>query len=221
MKKHLLLLLFSLYSLFSIAQSTISYGFRAGVSVAGIRGDAKNSLNSLVDYTNGKVSTSDHTGFFAGGYFSIPIDEVLTFQPGLYYSQKGQVMRGDINFKGVEFLNANATARLTTNYIDIPLVAKANFDGLQFFAGPQVSYLMNADLKMSAGLFGLNLLNKTIDASDQLNRWDMSLTGGMGYRFNNGVNITGAYDHGLSKLDKGTNLNVYNRTIKVGLGIEF
>jgi hypothetical protein len=47
------------------------------------------------------------------------------------------------------------------------------------------------------------------------------LTGGIGYQFSNGLNITAAYDHGLSKVDAIQNLNSYNRSFKVGLGLSF
>ena len=60
-----------------------------------------------------------------------------------------------------------------------------------------------------------------MDVSDEFNEWDASITGGIGYQFVNGVNITAAYDHGLSRLDANKNMNAYNRSFKVGLGFSF
>ena len=60
-----------------------------------------------------------------------------------------------------------------------------------------------------------------MDATEQFNRWDAGITGGIGYQFANGLNITAAYDHGLSKADKNQNMEAYNRSFKVGLGISF
>jgi hypothetical protein len=130
-------------------------------------------------------------------------------------------MKGSLSLKGAEFLSANAKAQLNTSYIDIPVLAKVNVSGLQIFGGPQVSYLADAKLRASAGALGFNIINETIDAKNQFNEWDVALTGGLGYQFANGVSISAAYDHGLSKIDKNQNLDSYNRVVKVGVGFKF
>jgi Outer membrane protein beta-barrel domain len=221
MKNRILLITALIASTFSFAQEKTSFGVRGGFTSAGIRGEAVNNLQNLLDFTDGMVTTSNHSGFFAGGYASVPLGGMISVEPGLYYSQKGYEMKGSLNLKGVEFLGANATARLNTHYIDMPVVLKANINGLQLFAGPQVSYLAQADLRTSAGVLGFNLLNKTMDATEQFNRWDVGITGGIGYQFKNGVNVMAAYDHGLSKMDANKNVESYNRAFKVGVGISF
>jgi hypothetical protein len=221
MKKQLLLILFIAISTLSFSQSNISFGGRAGLSSAGIRGNAVNNLNNLLDYSNGMVTTKNVTGFFAGVYANLPLDEVISIEPGLYYSQKGYELKGSLGLKGMDFLGANAKAQLQTQYIDIPVLLKANVGGLQLFAGPQFSYLTRADLKTTAGVLGINLLNSKIDATNQFNRWDAALIGGIGYQFSNGINLTASYDYGLSKLDANKNVNVYNNSVKIGLGINF
>ena len=60
-----------------------------------------------------------------------------------------------------------------------------------------------------------------MDATQQLNRWDAAITGGVGYQFGNGVNITAAYDHGLMKADANKNMESYNHSFKVGVGFTF
>jgi len=221
MKKQILLLASILSVTLVMAQSQPSFGIRAGVASSTMKGDAVSSLQDLLEFTNGGITTSGHTGFFAGANASIPVSDLVSIEPGLYYAQKGYEMKGELNLKGVEFLGANARAKLTSQYIDLPVLLKLNFNGLQLFAGPQVSYLAKADLKTTAGVLGLNLLNKTMDATDQFNRWDAAVTGGIGYRFANGVNISASYDHGLSKVDANQNLDSYNRSFKVGLGFNF
>jgi len=237
MKKYLLSSLFVMISVFTFAQFNnsslnqvsssaaikpkASFGVRAGLSSASMRGDAVNNLNDLIDYANGMVTTNSRTGFFAGGFATIPIGGGISIEPGVYYTQKGYELKGSLNLKGVEFLNANATAKLQTNYIDIPLLLKVDLGGFQLFAGPQVSYLSNADLVMKAGVLGFNLLNKTMDVTEKFNRWDAAVTGGIGYKFSNGMSITASYDHGLSKVDANSNVNSYNKSFKVGLGISF
>lgn len=221
MKKKFLLAASILVSTLAMAQTRPVFGVRAGVSSASMQGDAVNSLKDLLDFTNGAITTGSHTGYFAGAYANIPLTEKLSVEPAVYYTQKGYELSGELNIKGAEFLGANARARLNSQYIDVPVVVKASMGGLQLFAGPQVSYLTKAELNTKAGALGFNFLNSKSDATQQFNRWDAGLTGGIGYQFSNGLNITAAYDHGLSRADANKNMNAYNRSFKVGLGFTF
>jgi hypothetical protein len=49
----------------------------------------------------------------------------------------------------------------------------------------------------------------------------VGVTGGLGYKFQNGFNLQAAYDHGLRRLDARNNFDTYNRVVKVSLGYEF
>ena len=139
MKKQILLFASIAISAISLAQSKPSFGIRGGVTSSSMKGDAVNNLQDIIDYTNGAVTTSSHTGFFGGLNTSIPVSDLVSIEPGLYYSQKGYDMTGEVNIKGVEFLGINGKAKLTSSYIDLPVLLKLNFNGLQLFAGPQVS----------------------------------------------------------------------------------
>ncbi len=219
MKKQILLSIFIITSAITFGQVTPSFGVRAGVTSSSMRGDAVSNLNNLLDFSNGMVTTGSRTGFFAGTYVNIPISQGFSAEPAIYYSQKGYELKGVFNVKGADFLGANAKAQLQSQYIDIPLLLKANVGGLQLFAGPQFSYLTKADLHSTAGVLGINLLNNTMDATSQFNRWDTGLTGGIGYQFSNGLNIMASYDYGLSKADANQNLKAYNNSIKIGIGV--
>lgn len=219
MKKQILLLASVIISTLAIAQVHPSFGVRAGVTSSGMRGDAVNNLKDMLDFTNGMVNTTDRQGFFAGGYASIPVTDIISVEPAIYYSQKGYEMKGAFNIKGLDFLGANAKAKLNSQYIDIPVVLKANFSGFQIFGGPQLSYLLNANLRTTAGLLGFNLLNKNLDATNQFAKTDFAVTGGIGYQLTRSVNIMASYDYGLSKADANRNLSSYNRSFKVGIGM--
>ncbi|MEO6221157.1 MAG: porin family protein [Ginsengibacter sp.] len=221
MKKQFLLILSIIISTLSFSQSNVSFGGRAGLLSAGIRGNAADNLSNLLDFADGMISTRNVTGFFAGTYATIPLGKTISIEPALYYSQKGYELKGQLNLKGMEFLGANAKAQLLSQYIDVPIVLKANLGGFQLFAGPQISYLAHADLKTTAGILGINLLNSKMDATDQFNRWDAAVTGGVGYQFTNGINIMASYDYGLSKMDANKSINAYNNAVKIGLGIKF
>lgn len=219
MKKQILLFIFILSTAIGFAQVQPKFGVRGGITSTGMRGDAVTNLDKLLNFTNGMVTTQSTTGFFGGGYVNIPLAGDLSVEPAVYYSLKGYELRGALNIKGLDILNANAKAQLRSQYIDIPVLLKANVGGLQVFAGPQFSYLAKADLKTTAGVLGINLLKNTTDATAQFNRWDAALTGGVGYQFNNGINIMASYDYGLSKVDANQKLNAYSQGFKVGLGI--
>jgi hypothetical protein len=221
MKKQILLAASVLASTLLFAQEKPTVGIRAGASSATLRGDAVQNLGSVLDFTGGAVTTSSRNGIFAGGYVNIPLSKEISIEPGVFYAQKGYQLNGALNVKGAEFLGANARAQLTSHYVDLPVVVKANFNGFQVFAGPQVSYLAKADLHTRAGVLGFNVVNNRSDVSSEFNRWDAGLTGGVGYQFSNGLTITAAYDHGLSRINSGRNVEAYNRAVKVGLGFRF
>ena len=221
MKKHFLLFSALVIGLLASAQDGPSIGIKGGLSTAWFKGDAVSSLQNIIDYADGAITTSNRTGFYGGGSVAIPLGSSISVEPGVYYAQKGYTLNGDLNIKGAEFIGANAKAQLTSHYVDLPLLLKANVGGLEVFAGPQVSYLAKSDLKTTAGILGFNVLNRTMDATEQFNRWDAGVTGGVGYQFANGLNISAAYDHGLSKVDANERFDSYNRSFKVGLGFRF
>lgn len=225
MKKQFLLFSALAFSVMAMAQNTTpsvpEFGIRAGLSSSGMKGEAVNSLQGLLDYTDGMITKHNRTGVFASAYTSIPVSEAISIEPSLGYGQKGYELKGELNIKGAEFIGANAKAQLTTHYVDLPVVIKANLGGFQLFAGPQVSYLVQADLRTTAGVMGFNIFNKKMDATEELNRWDAGVTGGVGYQFTNGLNLTAAYDHGLSRTDANKDFEAYNRALKVGIGFSF
>ncbi len=75
-------------------------------------------------------------GLVGGGFISIPLFDVFSFQPELLFSQKGFKATGKL-------LGADYNISRTTNYLSIPLLAGfAPIDFITILAGPQYSYLM-------------------------------------------------------------------------------
>ena len=221
MKKQIILFAALAISTLAMAQSKISFGIQGGMTSSSMKGDAVKSLQDILDVTDGMITTKNQTGFFGGANVSIPISSQFSIEPGILYAQKGYELQGSLDLKGVEFLGVNAKAQLKSSYIDVPVLMKGNFNGLQVFAGPQISYLTKADLKTTAGVLGFNLLNQTYDVTSEFNRWDAAMTAGVGYQFANGFNVSASYDHGLSKVDANKSADSYNRSFKVGVGFKF
>jgi hypothetical protein len=181
MKKQILLLTVVVLSLTSMAQTKTSFGIRGGLTSSGLRGEAVNNLQNLLDFTDGAITPGNRTSFFGGGNVTISLNDIISIEPALYYAQKGYELKGELNIKGAEFIGANAKAQLTSHYIDLPVTLKANLGGFKIFAGPQISYLVKADLRTTAGVLGFNILDRKMDATEQLNRWDAGVTGGIGW----------------------------------------
>ena len=198
-----------------------TYGASAGVAIYSMRGEAVSNLQQLIGVTNNIITTKPVTGFYGGGYTNIPVGNNLSLEPGLYYAVKGYELSGTYSVKDIAILTAAATASLHSSYIDMPVLVKANFSGLQVFAGPQISYLANAKLNMKAGIAGFNLLNNNVDVTSQFNRWDAGITGGVGYQFTNGLRFTATYERGLSKVDAGKHTQSYNQGFKMGAAFSF
>lgn len=49
----------------------------------------------------------------------------------------------------------------------------------------------------------------------------MAVTGGLGYRFASGFNISAGYDYGLNSIDKNGSFDTFNRVVKASVGYTF
>ena len=200
----------------------VSFGVRSGINFSKWDGQDLQIINDLLDKTDGYAYTKGTRGMHIGGYVSIPISETFTFEPGIEYSKKGYSIKGDFQIPVLKYLGINARAQVQSHYIDMPLVIKANvYKGFNIYAGPQVSYLARSTLNAKVGVLGITLFNRGFGITNRFNKIDMGLTGGVGYAFNNGLNIQAGYDYGLSKLDKNDNYDAYNRVVKVSVGYTF
>jgi hypothetical protein len=200
----------------------VRYGIRNGINYARWEGDDLQVIEDLVDKTEGYVITKGTRGLHFGGYVRIPISEVFSFEPGLEYSKKGYSLKGDFQIPVLKYAGINLRAQVQSHYIDIPLVLKANvYKGLMVYGGPQVSYLVRSSLNAKLGVLGITIFNKGFGITERFNKVDLGLTGGIGYEFENGFNVQAGYDHGLTRLDKNDNYDVYNRVVKLSVGYTF
>ena len=221
MKNKILLFSFILFASAASAQSNISFGVKAGLSSTNMRGDAVDNLSSVLDFTNGMISTRSRTGFYGGVFVDVPLGNDLSIEPGIYYTQKGYELNGNLDIKGLGFLGANASSQLQADYIDVPLLLKLKAGNLYVTLGPQFSFLTSANLKSSAGLLGINLLNNKMDVSNNFNKVDMGVTGGIGFSLSKNFSINAAYDYGLQRVDANNKVNAYNQGFKIGLTAGF
>lgn len=192
MKKIFLILSLAILSgLTATAQS--GFGIRGGANFFDFGGDDI----SENEYTN-------RTGFHAGIYTSILGGGPVSVEPGIYYSVKG-TQNDDI-----------ANSRAVLDYVDVPLLVRLKLgEGFNFFAGPQVSFLVNSKFE---GDFGGSTVS--LD-TDSVKDTDAALVFGLGYNLPKGLNIQGSYDYGFTPIFKKSDADVYNRGFKVSLGYTF
>ena len=222
MKRHILVSACALLLVANAAKAQVRWGVTTGLSLSQWDGQAVNSLQSLVAVTKGMAQTSMSPGWFIGANAAIPISERVTIEPGLYYTQKGYRFRGDLEVPKLNFLGANVSAQVRSHYIDMPVVMRVEVaKGLSLYACPQISYLAANDLKLGAGLLGINFIHQSIPMTNLFNRWDAAVTGGLAYQFSNGINFNAGYDYGLTRVDKAGAFKSFNRVIKIGIGYRF
>lgn len=150
------------------AQS-VRVGVKAGINYAGIRSAAAES-------TRRRIAPA------AGIFAQIPLstDGFWLLQPELLYSQKG--------LKAPYF---DATYNNRLHYIDLPILAKINVNGLFFELGPQISFL---------AALGIDSPDGTDKDLSGTNRVVAGGVAGIGYQLPMGLGLSLRYTHDLSRI---------------------
>lgn len=205
------------------ANSGVRFGFRGGLNVADLQGDAVQSFTTLAGYApDGSISKSMRPGFYAGLYATLPLGPIFAIEPGITYAEKGAVLRGTLPFPALDFLNANVTGTARLAYVDVPVLAKVFVTpGFYLYAGPQASFLVSGKARVDASVLGFSAYKQDFDVSNQLRKVDFAAVAGLGYQFDNGFGLSAGYDYGLTSLDAGNRFQAYNRVAKVGLNYSF
>ena len=185
------------------AQTTI--GVKGGINIATVDTDVSD-ISDLVD---------SKTGFVGGGFVTLGLGSLFALQPELLYSQKG--------FQVDEF---GETVKFNTNYIEIPVLLKAQFKLAMLrpavYAGPVVSF------ETSCSLSALEL---SVDCDDEVGdrkttEWGAVFGGNLDFILGPVVLILDArYQLGLTNLadvpdsDESVKNNVWQIMAGVGFGI--
>jgi hypothetical protein len=211
------------YSAPASANSAVRFGFRGGLNLSDVQGDAVKSFTDLTGYApDGAITREMRPGFYAGVYATLPLGPGFAIEPGVSYSEKGTVLRGTLPFPALDFLNANVTGTARLAYVDVPVLAKVFVTpGFYLYAGPQASFLVSGKARVEAGALGFTAYKQDFDIANQLRKVDFSAVGGLGYQFENGLGLSAGYDYGLSSLDSGNRFDAQNRVIKVGANFSF
>ncbi len=135
--KHIILITLVLF-MFTAVHADMFFGVRAGLNIADLSGDDADETDSII-------------GFHIGGMMQYFVSPDILIQPELLFTQKGY----EVEYMG-------HTEDVTLSYLEIPVLAKYNFDLesviLQPFLGPALGILIDDDDTEAEGIdFGLHL----------------------------------------------------------------
>ncbi|EKB49017.1 porin family protein [Cecembia lonarensis] len=182
MKKPFLLLL-GILLVFSATSSYAQFGARGGLNVANFDGF---SFNSRV-------------GFHLGAFYEYKLQDELTIEPGLYFSQKG-------------YKSSSGDIKENLNYIDIPILVRYHIgDMFNVFAGPQGSLLVSRKYTLNGNV------SQTMEV---LRGYDIAGVFGVGVDLPFDLNVQVSYDLGLISLNY-FDVNVKNRVFKLSVARRF
>lgn len=148
---------------------------------------------------------SSKIGFNLGGFADIKISDKFHVQPELLYSGQGEKNE----FSGV-------TVNSNLNYINIPVMAKFFVaEGFNIQAGPQLGFLLSADVSGNG---------QSVSIKDQFKTVDFGVNFGLGYDIGENMMVDLRYNLGLGGLAKDLPSGAKdsnNRVIALSFGYKF
>ncbi|MDP2454831.1 MULTISPECIES: porin family protein [unclassified Kaistella] len=195
----------------AIAMSSLTFAQQFGV---------KGGMNvSSISKDGGLSDTSSKIGFNAGVFMNAPLAENFSIQPEVLYNDLGSKVTYGSNDQ-----NSYST---NLGYIAVPVMFQYNATP-EFYleAGPQVSFLVNANSKLKDGN-NSTITDWTKTAKDNLNTVDFGVGIGAGYYFTPQLALTARYVAGVTKIGNDDNIigkaysDSKNNNFQVGLAYKF
>ena len=175
------------------------------------KGNAKTT--TAVSANNNGPKSEFFLSYRVGGGVKLPINDAFNFVPAIIVSGKGN-----------KTTEAGFETKLTSTYIDVPMVATYNLGESNFNvrAGVQPSILLSAKENLKG-----NGNETTMDVKDRFKTLDVALVVGFGYQFKNGFGVNFGYDHGLTNIANtnsdfvSSSIKSYNRAMHLGVSYTF
>jgi hypothetical protein len=199
-----------------VAQAQDAGGLRIGVKVGGTYSSISGDNVSQITGPNFNSDLGSYKlGYNVGIGTSFPIssDGFFSIAPELLYNRKGYEISSTRTVGSVE---TEIEQQRVLHYLDLPILAKINADGLFFELGPQVSYLFGSKVKQQTTTKDASG-NKTkvdnngsfqdytgasrgdADKSD-LAQFDIAGVAGIGYQTEGGLSLGLRYARGFNSL---------------------
>lgn len=192
---------------FALAQTSPSFGLKAGLNISSISDD-------------GYEDSKSKAGFYGGLFMNAPLSEQFSIQPEVLYSQMGskvtQTSSGTI--LGTDY-STRTSASLNLDYITVPVMFQFHATP-EFYleAGPEFGFLVSAKAKdysrttVSGG--ETSTINESGDIKDDFSTFNMGAGLGLGFNFTPNFGINARYVAGFTDINKKNNGDDGNTTLE-------
>ena len=200
---------------FAFAQTSPTFGLKAGVNVSSISKDGYDDAKSKA-------------GFSGGVFMNLPVSEQFSIQPEVMYSQLGSKVTNKYSTTVAgNTYQATSTAKLNLDYITIPVMFQFRATPAFYLeAGPEFGFLVSAKSKNTVSNGNgsgsdTNELNK-----DNFNGFNFGLGLGLGFDITKNFGVNARYTAGFSDVtkpesDPSTDAKNRNNNFQVGLSYKF
>lgn len=155
--------LFAVVALMAVsANAQLKFGVKAGLNLANLGGDMEDTKMKI--------------GLMVGGFANYAINDQLSIQPELMFSQAG-----------AKYEVLDETYKMNLNYIVLPVMLKYSFGAINLQAGPQLGFLLSAE-------------DDGEDIKEFLKSTDLGLNIGAGYQIMENLGVEARYNLGLSNI---------------------
>ncbi len=193
MKKQILILAIILTSITTFAQTKVQFGVRGGLNLSTVVGEDED-----FESPDGRAS------FYGGLVVEAPITGRFSLQAEAFYSGQGfEISDRDRD-----------DAQFQVDYIQVPILAKVRIiKGLSAMAGGQLGFKINEEIDNDP------FENGGDTETDIFEDYDLQLTGGAEYKFDNGFFVQARVAYGVTEIIEDS--EVHNFVFSTGIGFMF
>ena len=230
MKKNLALIFFALVTTVTYAQSNSKLENKKIARISYVVKGGLNLSNMLLKDDNGtsREGIKSKTGFHFGITAEYPISELVAFETGILFSNKG-IKSNNKYIHSTDTYESNL--KLNLLYIEVPLTAKAyiNVGQSKIFGalGPYIGLGLSGKYKEDMIINGEtnsseHNINWGSGLTDDYKRLDYGLTAGVGIEISS-IQIGLSYNLGLANISARTDsgLKIKNRVFGISAGYKF
>ncbi len=168
----------------------IKFGVKSGLNLSTMVGDDVSDVDSKID-------------FYVGTFVNIPITQSFSFQPEVIYSREGS--KSDYDGTDVD---------LNADYLNMPLLFKFSAKKLSIYVGPQIGYLLKAEVEGE-----VEGMTASMDIKDEMEAAVFSFNVGACYNLSDNLALDLRYNRGLSSM--AIDGDLYGSTIQLGASYKF
>jgi hypothetical protein len=190
MRFYLSVALVAIFMVQTASAQHVNFGIKGGLNLYNIHNDNSSQYDTK-------------TGFHAGVFAHMHLDQHFALQPEVVYSTQG-----------AKYNIAGTDTRIKLNYINVPVMFQYMFNnGFRLQAGPQVGFLIKAESEVN---------DTDTDVKDELKTVEFGLGAGVGYIHPpSGFGIDARYNLGLSKINENGSGKSTNRGFQLGVLYQF